>query len=488
MDLLRTKSLDDLKKQGERVGGLRRVLTAPQLVGLSVGTDIGTGVFVLTGHVAAEHAGPALVLSLVVAGLASLFAGLCYAEYASMIPVAGSAYTYAYATCGELLAWIIGWDLILEYLFGASTVAVGWSGYCVRFLHTCGIEVPARLASSPWIYKHGEWIHSGALFNLPAVLITAFATWVIYTGIRESARLNLVIVVIKVSVILLFVFFGAPHVNPANWHPFIPPVSGDAGQETFGFGGVLAGAGVIFFAYLGFEAVSTAAQESRNPQRDMPIGILGGLLICTVLYLSVAVVLTGLLSYKDPGMAGPAPVAYAIEKVGPSLRWLYPLIQVGALAGLTSVIFGLLLGQSRLFYSMSEDGLLPAAFTKIHAKRGTPWVTTLVVGAVTAVISALFPIGILGELTSIGTLLAFLIVCASVMVLRYTQPDAPRSFRTPWVPLVPILGLFFCGLSMYYLPNDTWIRLVVWMAVGFVVYFSWSRKNSRLEKKAEAAN
>ncbi len=486
MDLFRKKSFADLQQQADRVGGLRRVLTAPQLVGLSVGTAIGTGVFVLTGHVAAEHAGPALILSLVVAGLASLFAGLCYAEYASMIPVAGSAYTYAYATCGEFLAWIIGWDLILEYLFGAATVAVGWSGYAVRFLHNFGIDLPSRFVSSPWVYKHGTWIHSGALFNLPAVLITAFATWVIYVGIRESARLNLVIVIVKVAVILLFIGFGLPHVHPANWHPFIPENLGVSGE--FGASGILAGAGVIFFAYLGFEAVSTAAQEAKNPQRDMPIGILGGLLICTVLYIAVAVVLTGLVSYKDAGMSGPAPVAYAIEQVGPSLRWLFPLIQLGALAGLTSVIFGLLLGQSRLFYSMSEDGLLPKAFSKIHKKRGTPWVTTLLVGAVTAVIAALFPIGILGELTSIGTLLAFIIVCLSVLVLRITQPEQPRSFRTPWVPLVPILGVIFCGVSMYYLPNDTWIRLFVWMAIGFVVYFLYARKNSRLEKGGEAAN
>ena len=486
MDLLRKKSFADLQQQADRVGGLRRVLTAPQLVGLSVGTAIGTGVFVLTGHVAAEHAGPALILSLIVAGLASLFAGLCYAEYASMIPVAGSAYTYAYATCGEFLAWIIGWDLILEYLFGAATVAVGWSGYAVRFLHNFGIDLPPRLVSSPWVYKHETWIHSGALFNLPAVLITAFATWVIYVGIRESARLNLIIVIVKVAVILLFIGFGLPHVHPANWHPFIPENLGVSGE--FGPSGIMAGAGVIFFAYLGFEAVSTAAQEAKNPQRDMPIGILGGLLICTVLYISVAVVLTGLVSYKEAGMDGPAPVAYAIEQVGPSLRWLFPLIQLGALAGLTSVIFGLLLGQSRLFYSMSEDGLLPKAFSKIHKKRGTPWVTTLLVGLVTAVIAALFPIGILGELTSIGTLLAFIIVCLSVLVLRITQPEQPRSFRTPWVPLVPILGVLFCGVSMYYLPNDTWIRLFVWMAIGFVVYFLYARKNSRLEKNGEAAN
>lgn len=455
---------------------LKRTLTAANLVSLGVGAIIGTGIFVLTGTAAANHAGPALVLSFVISGLGCAFAGLCYAEFASMIPVAGSAYTYSYATLGEFIAWIIGWDLILEYLFGAATVAVGWSGYVVSFLADLGMHIPPALSSAPFVHDANGWHATGAIMNMPAVFIIVLMTTLLVIGIKESANFNNVIVFLKVSVVLLFIAFGISYVVPDNWVPFIPENEGTFGK--FGWSGIFAGAGVIFFAYIGFDAVSTAAQEAKNPQKDMPIGILGSLVVCTILYIAVAAVLTGIVHYTELNV--PAPIALAIDKTGQSLVWLKPIIKIGAIAGLSSVVLVMLLGQPRIFFSMSTDGLLPKGLSKVHPKFQTPYITTILTGTVAAIVAGLFPIGILGELVSIGTLLAFVIVCAGIIVLRRKRPDLERPFKTPLVPIVPILGAIICFAQMYALPTDTWIRLIVWMAIGFVIYFFYSRHHSNL--------
>ena len=459
---------------------LHRALDAWHLTLLGIGAVIGAGIFVLTGHAAASCAGPAISLSFVFSGLACAFAGLCYAEFASMIPAAGSAYTYAYATLGELFAWIIGWDLILEYLFGASAVAVGWSGYVVSFLRDFGLKLPDALAAAPFAYEPGVGLHlTGAIVNLPAVFIVALMTGLLVTGIRSSANVNSVIVIIKVAVILLFIGFGVKFIHRENWTPFIPPNTGDWG--VFGWSGILRGSAVVFFAYIGFDAVSTAAQEARNPQRDMPIGILASLAICAVLYVAVSLVLTGIVSYTT--LSVPDPIAVGINAAGESLRWLRPVVKTGAIAGLSSVIMVLLMGQPRIFFSMSKDGLLPPRFSAVHPQFKTPYVTTLVTGCVALVIAGLFPIGVLGELVSIGALLAFAMVCAGVLVLRRTKPEYPRPFRTPWVPVVPVLGVVLCGVQMAALPRDTWIRLLVWMAIGLVIYGTYGHRHSRLHGK-----
>ena len=458
---------------------MHRVLGPWHLTLLGIGGIIGAGIFVLTGQAAANYAGPAIALSFVVSGLACAFAGLCYSEFASMIPVAGSAYTYAYATLGEVFAWIIGWDLVLEYLFGASTVAVGWSGYVVSFLKDCGVTLPAALINAPFSYTPQTGLQwTGAWFNLPAVLIVAVVTWLLVVGIKESANFNNVIVIVKVTVILLFIFLGMHYIKAENLTPFIPPNTGVFGQ--YGWSGLMRGAAVVFFAYIGFDAVSTAAQEARRPQRDVPIGILASLAICSVLYVVVAVVLTGLVPYKQLNV--PHPMAVGIDAAGPALAWLRPLVKMGAIAGLSSVILVLMLGQSRIFYSMARDGLLPAKFGAIHPKFRTPWLATTITGTVALVMAAIFPIGFLGELVSIGALLAFAMVCAGVWVMRKTKPDVPRPFRTPWVPLVPILGILFAGAQMAALPGATWLRLIVWMVLGLGVYFTYGHKNSRLHK------
>lgn len=507
MGLWTTKSITALQAEAAAEGTevtLKRALGALNLTMLGIGAIIGAGIFVLTGTAAAQYAGPAIVLSFVLAGTGCLFAGLCYAEFAAMIPIAGSAYTYGYATLGELVGWIIGWDLILEYLFGAATVAVGWSGYFVAFLKELGMNLPAAWTQAPLNVEGthnlvrnmlcinqatGEAVAATAgacatgltltagVINLPAMLLVGLMTMLLVVGIRESANFNNVIVFIKVAIVIAVIGFGFMYVNTANWHPFIPTnTTGEFGH--FGWSGIVRGAAVVFFAYIGFDAVSTAAQEAKNPQRDMPIGILASLGICTVLYILMALVMTGLAHYTALNV--PHPVFVAIEAAGKPLHWLTYFINIGAILGLASVVLVMLMGQPRIFFSMSRDGLLPAVFGKIHPKFQTPYVTTIVTGAVAAIVAGFFPIALLGELVSIGTLLAFVIVCIGVMVLRYSRPNIPRPFRTPLVPLVPILGVLICGYMMTSLPSDTWIRLIVWMAIGLVIYFLYGKSHSKV--------
>jgi len=493
---------EEARETGEHT--LKRSLGALNLITLGIGAVIGAGIFVLTGQAAALHAGPAVSLSFVLAGFTCAFAGLCYAEFASIIPIAGSAYTYGYATLGELVAWIIGWDLCLEYAFGAATVASGWAGYFNSLLQQVGIYIPPQLTATTGtqlVFYQKQWLpvmslppgispeglqHATGAFNLIAVLIVMVITTILVIGIKESANFNSAIVIIKLAIVGIFLVIGGyflfqhPDVARMNWHPFVPPADG---HGNFGWGGIPTAAASIFFAYIGFDAVSTAAQEAKNPQRDMPIGILGSLVVCTILYILVSLVLTGLVSYKTLNVA--APVALAIDITGVS--WGSMLVKIGAVFGLATVMLVMLLGQSRVFYSMSKDGLLWPWASAIHPKFRTPWITTIVFGAFAAIMPAFLPIDNLSQLVNIGTLLAFTIVCAGVWVLRVRHPELKRPFKTPLVPLVPILGIISALYLMSRLALITWAVMIGWLLIGLVIYFTYSVKHSKVQALPEAS-
>jgi APA family basic amino acid/polyamine antiporter len=506
-NLLATKPLNMLMQEASETGEhcLKRALGPVSLVALGIGAIVGAGIFVLSGVASALFAGPAIVLSFVVAGVGSAFAGLCYAEFASLIPIAGSAYTYGYATLGEIFAWIIGWDLVLEYAFGAATVASGWSSTLVAFLQDYNIKLPPQICDVPgtvWVLYQGRWAplstvqtvltqagvdpasltHATAAFNLLAFLAITAVTTLLVIGIKESARFNTTVVFIKLAAVITFIAVAAhfviknPSIAVANWHPFIPPNAGAFG--SYGWSGIARAAGVVFFAYIGFDAVSTAAQEAKNPQRDMPIGILGSLTICTILYILVSGLLTGVVHYSRLNIG--APVSLAIRETGAA--WGSRVVNAGALAGLSTVMIVMLLGQSRVFYSMSRDGLLWKWAGEVHPRFRTPWKSSIIVGAFVALAASLTPIRVLGEMVSIGTLLAFVIVCAGVWLLRRRRPDLPRPFKTPWVPVVPILGILVALLMMVSLAGATWIRLVIWLAIGMVIYFTYSRHHSKVQQ------
>jgi basic amino acid/polyamine antiporter, APA family len=481
MSLFTTKSFDTLRADAES-NTLRRALGPLNLTTLGIGSIIGTGIFVLTGTAASQNAGPALIISMIIAAIGCAFAGLCYAEFAAMIPVAGSAYTYAYATMGELLAWIIGWDLILEYALSTATVAVGWSGYFLSLLADARLHLPPALSAAPGetvAIAGGAAVHG--MFNLPATVIVLVVAGLLMIGIRQSANTNTVLVIIKAIVLVIFVVAGAAYVNRANLTPFVPPNIGSFGH--FGWSGVLRGAGVMFFAYIGFDAVSTAAQEAKNPQRDMPIGILASLGICTLLYIAVAIVLLGIVPYSRLNVADP--LAVGIDATG--LTWFSPVIKVSALFGLFSTMLVTLLGQTRIFFSMSRDGLLPGIFQRVHPTFRTPHFSTALTGSIVAVAAGVLPIGVLSVLVSMGTLLAFVLVCFGILILRRTSPDIPRPFRTPWLPWVPLLGVGFCLVQMIALPKQTWVRLVVWLAIGLVVYFAYGRRRAEAVREGRVS-
>jgi APA family basic amino acid/polyamine antiporter len=468
------KTLGDLTDEAKGQQ-LRRALGPVNLIALGIGAIIGAGLFSLTGLAAAQHSGPAVALSMVLAAVGCAFAGLCYSEFSCMIPVAGSAYTYAYTTMGEWLAWIIGWDLVLEYAVGAATVSVSWAGYVVSLLNDFGIHLPPQLVSSPLeALKLPDGTHIQGVINLPAVFIVVVISALLIAGIRESARVNAVIVIIKVTVVLVFIAVGYFYINPANYHPFIPQNQGAFGK--FGFSGLMAGAGVIFFAYIGFDAVSTAAQETRNPQKNMPIGIIGSLIICTVLYVLFSIVLTGMVPYTSLNVAAPVAVAINVTQK----PWLMTMVKLGVIAGFTSVILVMLLGQSRVFYSMSRDGLVPRVFSDIHPRFRTPWRSNMLFACFVAVLAAFLPLQVVGEMTSIGTLFAFVIVCGGVWIMRRTQPEVHRPFRTPLVPLIPILGMAWNFAMMYALGSSNWTRLVVWLVIGQILFFLYGRHHSKL--------
>jgi APA family basic amino acid/polyamine antiporter len=466
-----------LEEAGQSNGGLKRNLTSTHLVALGIGAIVGAGIFVITGQAAAEYAGPALTLSFVISAVGCVLAGLCYSEFAAMIPVSGSVYSYCYTTIGEILAWFIGWTLILEYLFACSAVAAAWSGYMMSLLEGWNISLPAHLSQSTFNYVNDEWVMTGSLINFPAVFIVGIVSALLMGGVRQSAMINNVIVAIKVGVILLFIGFGFSYINTENWVPYIPENTGEYGR--YGWSGILRGAGIVFFAYLGFDALSTAAQETRNPQKDMPRGILISLGVCALLYVTVTAILTGIVNYKELSVV--APIAVAIDSAQ-GLAWLSPFIKLGAIAGLSSVILVMMLGQSRIYYSIAKDGLLPPLLAKIQPKHGTPRNATLLACVATALIAGLFPLQVLNELVSIGTLMAFTIVCLCVIVLRKTRPELKRPFKTPWVPFLPLLGALICIAQMLSLPAPTWIRLISWSLIGFIIYFTYSIKHSHLHK------
>ena len=494
--LFAKKPLDQLLAEMADDNRLRRILGPVQLTSLGVGAIIGAGIFVATGAAAHNVAGPALMLSYVVAGVTCIFAALCYAEFASMVPVAGSAYTYAYATLGELFAWIIGWDLVLEYAVGAATVANGWSGYFQSVLASAGLKLPAALAGPPIVYDTaaGHFVQTAGIINLPAVIVVTLVSAVLVKGIQESANFNATMVVVKLTVVLFVIFVGAFYVHRENWTPFAP--FGLSGVSFFGktlFGqtnaggqpvGMLAGAAIIFFAYIGFDSVSTHAEESKRPERDVPIGIIASLLICTVLYIAVVAVLTGMVSYTK--LSVDAGVSDAFKQAG--LGWAELLIASAGVAGITSVLLVMLLSAPRIFLAMARDGMLPRKFfAEVHPRFRTPWKSTILIGVFVALMTGFLPIDALLHMTNIGTLFAFAIVCAAVLIMRRTNPDARRPFRAPFYPFVPILGILSCLMLMFSLPVENWYRLVVWMIAGFAIYFSYGHKHSELRKRAEAA-
>jgi len=489
--LFATKSMERLMEEMRGENRLRRILGPVQLTSLGVGAIIGTGIFVLTGQAAHDKTGPALMLSFVFSGIACIFAALCYAEFASMVPVAGSAYTYAYATLGELFAWIIGWDLILEYAVGSATVAHGWSHYFQDFIGILGVKIPHAFSTAPFDYdpKLGHFVSTGTVLDLPAIIITLIVTVILVKGIRESASFNATMVIVKLIIVFFVIIVGAFYVNPANWKPFAP--FGLTGVSFFGktlFGqtgaggeplGMLAGAATIFFAYIGFDSVSTHAEEAKNPKRDVPIGIVTSLVLCTVLYIAVAAVLTGMVPYNKINID--APVSDAFRQVG--LPWAQFLISLGAIAGITSVLLVMMLSQPRVILAMARDGLVPRSFFgAIHERFRTPWKSTIITGIFVATLGAFLPLRVLAELVNIGTLFAFVVVCAAVLIMRRTNPKAPRPFKAPFVPLTPILGILTCTLLMFSLPAENWWRLIIWLAIGFFIYFGYGRHHSVLQQ------
>ncbi|MET0988664.1 MAG: amino acid permease [Steroidobacteraceae bacterium] len=477
--LFATRSVDAIVQELEAGPKLNRVLSARALTAIGLGSTIGSGIFILTGTVAAQHAGPALMLALLIAAMVSGIAAICYAEFAAMIPVSGSAYTYAYATLGEVIAWFIGWNLTLEYMMSASAVAVGWSEYVTNLLAGWGMHLPDALANAPFDKDaQGHLALTGALINLPAVLIVVLLGAVCYVGVRESASFNSVMVLIKCAVIVIFIAAGIAFVDTSNWHPFIPPNQGDFGK--FGWSGVMMGSSIIFFSYIGFDAASTTAREARNPQRDVPLGILAALGISAVLYIAMAAVMTGMVPYQQ--LDAEAPVAVALD-AHPQLAWLSGWLKIGAIVGMTSVILMSLLGQPRIILSMAEDGLVPPALSAVHAKFRTPHIATLLTVIGAATIAGLFPLHVLGELISIGILLAFTIVCIGVLVLRYTRPDLQRPFRVPYAPVTCTLGALACVVMMGFLPSDTWWRLGIWSLIGLSIYAAYGYRHSRLRKR-----
>ena len=472
--------LQESAEEGEH--SLKRTLGPVNLILIGIGIIIGAGLFSLTGIAAGQHSGPAVTISFLIAAVGCAFAALCYAEFSAMIPVAGSAYTYSYATMGELFAWIIGWDLVLEYSVGAATVAISWSQYLTKFLSWFDLYLPPQLILSPFETSkaaNGDIVRG--IINLPAALIVIVVTSIIIRGTKGSALVNAIIVSLKVGVVLVFIAVGWSFINPQNYHPYIPQNTGVWGD--YGWSGILRGAGLVFFVFIGFDAVSTAAQEAKNPQRNMPIGIIGSLVVCTILFVIFAHVMTGMANYKEFIGSG-APVAIAIEKT--HYQWLSKAIVLAILIGYTSVILVDLLGQSRVFFSMSKDGLLPKVFSDVHPKFRTPWKSNIVLCTFIALFAAFVPIRVVGEMTSIGTLLAFVMVCAGVLILRKQQPNIHRPFKTPWVPVVPILGILVCFAMMTFLPSDTWLRLIIWLAIGLVIYFTYGKKNSVIRKRLAA--